>query len=286
MAAPRSSVAHPQRRPARALLCFLCLLGDVAAAAVSEHRLSLPESVPQGGLVIGRAAPGTVLEYAGHRLRVAADGSFVFGIGRDDTAPAALTARFADGTVARPGINIVSRQWAIERVDGVPEATVNPPPEIASRIASEQAAVARARERDDDRPDYRFGFIWPARGRISGVYGSQRILNGTAKNPHYGTDIAVGTGTPIKAPAGGIISFADSNLYLTGGTVLIDHGHGLSSSFLHMSRIEVKVGDAVVQGLVIGRGGQTGRASGPHLHWGMNWFEVRIDPQLLVAPMP
>ncbi|MGE3729456.1 MAG: M23 family metallopeptidase [Lysobacterales bacterium] len=263
----------------------LAVFSGLSLAADGDPRLSLPASVPQGGLVLGRAPPDTEIHYAGRRLRIAEDGSFVFGIGRDDTGPAALQARFADGTMVRPTLAIVPRLWAIERVDGVPETTVNPPPEIARRIASEQAEVARARERDDGRSDYRFGFRWPAQGRISGVYGSQRILNGTPKNPHYGTDIAVATGTPIQAPAAGIVSFADSDLYLTGGTVLIDHGHGLSSSFLHMSRIEVKLGDRVEQGQVVGRVGQTGRASGPHLHWGLNWFDVRIDPQLLVAPM-
>ena len=162
---------------------------------------------------------------------------------------------------------------------------VNPPPHIAERIAREQKRVEAARLRDDARQDYRFGFVWPLRGRISGVYGSQRILNGTPKNPHYGVDVAAATGTPIAAPAGGVVTFADPDLYLTGGTVILDHGHGLSSVFVHLSRLDVEVGDRIEQGDVLGRVGATGRASGPHLHWGMNWFDVRIDPQLIVGPM-
>ena len=267
-----------------ALLAWLGLLEPGAEARAEEQRLRLPESVPQGGLVIGEAAPGTEIRYSGRQLRLAEDGSFVFGIGRDEPGPAVLQVRFVDGELLRRELPVVRREWIVERVDGLPAATVDPPPEIAQRIAVEQAAVARARVRDDDREDYRGGFLWPAIGRISGVYGSQRILNGRPKNPHYGTDIAAATGTPIAAPAAGIVSFANSDLYLTGGTVLIDHGHGLSSSFLHLSRIEVKLGDPVIRGQVIGRVGQTGRASGPHLHWGMNWFEVRIDPELLVTP--
>lgn len=285
MPAGRHLAALWLRAQTLALAIVLAVLARPAAAA-NDPRLTLPESVPQGGLVIGRAAPGSVIEYAGRQLRLADDGSFVIGIGRDQTGTTEIIAKFSDGSVVRTRIAIITRPWSIERVDGVPEATVNPPPAIAQRIAAEQAEVARARVRDDDRADYRFGFIWPAMGRISGVYGSQRILNGSPKNPHYGTDIAAATGTPIQAPARGIVSFADSDLYLTGGTVLLDHGHGLSSSFLHMSKILVKVGDRVEQSQVIGRVGQTGRASGPHLHWGMNWFDVRIDPQLLVAPMP
>ena len=141
--------------------------------------------------------------------------------------------------------------------------------------------MADARKRDDDRNDYLAGFARPAQGRISGVYGSQRIDNGVPKSPHYGLDIAVPTGTPVKAPAAGIVSFVATDLVLTGGTVLIDHGRGLTSSFLHLSRVDVKVGDRVKQGEVFAAAGATGRASGPHVHWGFNWFDVRLDPALL-----
>ena len=120
-------------------------------------------------------------------------------------------------------------------------------------------------------------------GRISGRFGNQRIYNGTPKSPHSGMDIAAGTGTPIRAPAGGTVTLAQQDFYLTGGTVMIDHGHGIGSNFLHLSRLDVKVGDVVKQGDVIGAVGSTGRSTGPHLHWGMSWFDIRIDP-LLVLP--
>jgi murein DD-endopeptidase MepM/ murein hydrolase activator NlpD len=179
-------------------------------------------------------------------------------------------------------IAIDPRDWPVERIDGVPPKTVDPPPAIAARIAREQAAVSAARDRDDAREDFAQPFLWPVQGRISGRFGNQRVYNGTPKSPHSGMDIAAANGTPVKAPAAGIVTFAAPDLYLTGGTVLIDHGAGVSSNFLHLSRIDVKVGDRVAQGQVFGAVGATGRATGPHLHWGMNWFGVRVDPLLVL----
>lgn len=188
----------------------------------------------------------------------------------------------ADGRRESHALPVRTRDWRIERVDGVPQQTVTPDPEIAARIAREQAEVASARARDDARSDFAAGFQWPLRGRISGVYGSQRIYNGTPRSPHSGLDVAAPTGTPLRAPAPGLVTFARPDLYLTGGTVLVDHGHGVSSNFLHLSRLDVKVGDRVEAGQVIGAVGATGRATGPHMHWGMNWFDVRVDPQPLL----
>lgn len=248
------------------------------AAAEAACIADLPESVLQGALVVGRIDPGCAVSLGARALRVSAEGTFVFGVGRDAKD---VTLSVAGEPVA---LAVTARDYRIERVDGVPQSTVTPNPKIAARIAREQAEVAEARTRDDDRADFRYGFVRPAPGRVSGVYGSQRILNGTPKDPHYGLDLASPTGTPVKAPAGGIVSFAHAALYLTGGTVLIDHGHGLSSSFLHLSKVGVKVGQRIEQGEVLGAVGMTGRASGPHLHWGMSWFGVRIDPQLLIDP--
>ena len=269
-------------------------VGDVAANA-----LELPGSVPQGGLIRGKLPAGSRLsllppvpppssptpQQAATSVRVAGDGRFVIGVGRDESGPIRLLVTLPDQSQLERSIAVVARRWQIERIEGVPESTVNPPPEIAARIEREQAEVSLARQRDDDRDDFSAGFSWPLQGRVSGVYGSQRIYNGTPKSPHSGLDVAAVKGTPLRAPAGGIISFAKPDLYLTGGTVLIDHGHGLSSSFLHLSRIDVRVGERVEPGQVIGLVGATGRATGPHMHWGMNWFGVRVDPQLLVEPV-
>ncbi len=275
----------------RQLQCFTLLLSTLAGLPVAAAQgiaapLDLPDEVTQGALVLGRTAAGSEVMLGERKLRVAGDGSFLFGVGRDERGTVRVSAITADGVRSSVDVKIRARGFAIERVDGVPESTVNPPPQIAERIQREQIEVGHARERDDARQDYRFGFIWPTRGRISGVYGSQRILNGTPKSPHYGVDVAAPTGTPIHAPAGGIVSFAKPDLYLTGGTVIVDHGHGLSSVFVHLSRLDVEVGDRIEQGHVLGLVGATGRATGPHLHWGMNWFDVRLDPQLLAGPMP
>jgi hypothetical protein len=254
-------------------------------AASTSARIELPASASQGSLVIGRAPVGSRIRFAGHEVGVASDGRFVIGIARDARGPMPVHVVLPDATERTVEVAVTPRDWPIERIDGVPPATVNPPPAIAARIAAEQARVAAARQRDDARDDYHARFIWPVQGRISGRFGNQRVYNGSEGAPHSGMDIAAAQGTPVHAPAGGVISFADPDLYLTGGTVVLDHGHGVSSNFLHLSRIDVRAGDRVEQGQVIGAVGATGRATGPHLHWGMNWFDVRVDP-LLVLERP
>jgi len=273
-------------RVARNLVAALALAAAASVAPAADCAVELPASATQGGLVAGRVARGCTVEFAGRSLRLAADGGFVFGLGRDAPPSVDVTVRDPGGRTMIRSLAVAPRKWRVEHVDGVPQSTVTPAPDIAARIAREQARVMQARLRDDAREDFRAGFAWPAQGRISGVYGSQRILNGTPKDPHYGLDIAAATGTPALAPAAGIVSFAAPDLYLTGGTVVIDHGHGLSSTFIHLSRVEVRVGERVAQGQRFGAIGMTGRASGPHLHWGMNWFDVRLDPGLVVQPPP
>jgi murein DD-endopeptidase MepM/ murein hydrolase activator NlpD len=248
-----------------------------------ERRIVFPASVPQGALVFGKVPAGSVVRYAGRILRPTPYGTVVFGIGRDEQGPVRVDVQLGEGRGAEEAsIGVTPRDWPIERIDGLPPATVNPPPEIAARIEREQALVAAARLRDDDRADFAQPFAWPVQGRVSGRFGNQRIYNGATKAPHSGMDIAAAQGTPVLAPAAGLITFAHPDLYLTGGTVLLDHGHGVSSNFLHLSRIDVTVGQRVAQGQVIGAVGATGRATGPHLHWGMNWFDVRIDPLLVL----
>ena len=259
------------------------MMRAVPAFAGSTMQNGFPSTVSQGALVIGKVKPGSKIRFADRDLLATPDGIVVFGIGRDEKGPVAVDIRGPDGKHVRDEIAVTPRDWPIERVDGVPQATVEPPPAIAARIQREQAQVVAARTRDDARADFEETFIWPVEGRISGRFGNQRIYNGIPKAPHSGMDIAVPQGTPIKAPASGIVTFAAPDLYLTGGTVLIDHGHGVSSNFLHMSRIDVKVGEHVAQGQIIGAVGMTGRATGPHLHWGLSWFTVRLDPLLLAG---
>ncbi|WIH03702.1 M23 family metallopeptidase [Xanthomonas translucens pv. graminis] len=263
-------------------LAMPSLQAQAGSAASADTRSVFPASASQGALVIGKVAPGSRVQYAGRTLRVSGYGSVVFGIGRDERGPLRILVQHADGSNETIDIAVTPRDWPLERVNGVPPKTVNPPPAIAERIKREQAQVTAARDRDDDRTDFAAPFIWPVQGRISGRFGNARVYNGQPGAGHSGMDIAVPTGTPVKAPAAGVITFAAPDLYLTGGTVLLDHGYGVSSNFLHLSRIDVKVGDRIAQGQVLGAVGATGRATGPHLHWGMNWFDVRIDPLLVL----
>lgn len=261
------------------------LLLGASLIHAADSQLRIPDHLQQGQLVIGHAPRGVKIEYAGRSLHVGDDGVFVFGLDRDAPAKVTLQIRYADGNTGERTVLVAKRDYQIERVEGLPQKTVTPDPETAARIEREQARVVDARRRDDAREDFLHGFAVPVAGaRISGVYGSQRIDNGVAKAPHMGLDMAVPEGTPVHAPAAGLVTFAEPDLVLTGGTVLIDHGFGLTSSFLHMSRLDVKVGDAIKPGQVIGAAGMTGRATGPHVHWGFNWFDVRLDPALLPKP--
>ena len=269
--------------------CLIAMSGALGAfsllalpAFADSDGNAFPASAAQGALVVGKIDKGYLARYRGRELRATPYGSVVLGIGRNETDSVSVEVTDKDGRRQDIFIAVTTRDFPTEYVSGVPPKTVNPPPAIAARIAREQALVAAARERDDDRADFADKFIWPVRGRISGRFGNQRVYNGKPGSGHSGMDIAVATGTPVKAPASGIISFADPDLYLTGGTVLLDHGHGVSSNFLHLSRIDGKVGDRIKQGEVFAAVGSTGRATGPHLHWGMSWFDVRVDPQLLV----
>ncbi len=276
----------------RVLLVALALLGPAMVAVEAsaqdpvgqlvDQRVVFPASVSQGALVIGKVPAGSQVRHAGRSLRVSNYGTVVFGVGRDEAGPLQVQVRLADGREETHAIAVTRRDWPVERVNGVPPKTVNPPPAIAERIKREQAQVTAARTRDDERTDFAQSFIWPVQGRISGRFGNARVYNGQPGAGHSGMDIAAANGTPVKAPAAGVVSFANPDLYLTGGTLLLDHGFGISSNFLHLSRIDVKVGDRIEQGQVIGAVGATGRATGPHLHWGMNWFDVRIDPLLVL----
>lgn len=254
----------------------------VPAQTRADTRLVFPASVPQGALVVGKVPSGSQVSYANRTLRVSSHGSVVFGVGRDEKGPLKVDVVRPDGSAESATIVVTTRDWPVERVSGVPPKTVNPPPDIAARIKREQALVSAARDRDDDRTDFAQAFVWPVQGRISGRFGNARVYNGQPGAGHSGMDIAAPSGTPVKAPAAGVVTFAAPDLYLTGGTVLLDHGFGVSSNFLHLSRIDVKVGDRIAQGQVVGAVGATGRATGPHLHWGMSWFDVRIDPLLVL----
>ena len=268
------------------LLMALFMLPAVFPSTAIPAPTVLRGTPIQGGLLFGRAEPGSRAFLDDAEIAVSEQGDFVIGFDRDETGQRILKIAGPEGTEEVITLQIAQRQYDIERVDGLPPATVRPDPEALQRIRDEAAMVEAARSRRDDRTDYIGGFAWPASGRISGVYGSQRILNGEPGRPHYGLDIAANEGSPVYAPADGIVTLAHPGMYFSGGTIILDHGQGLSSSFLHLSRILVTAGTSVHKGDVIARVGATGRASGPHLDWRMNWLDRRVDPQLLMQDTP
>ena len=267
-------------------VAFLTLLAVAAPAAVPAAALELQGTLAQGGMVIGHVTPGTGVTLDGTPVDVdPRRGLFVAGFGRDHGPHAELVLTGPDGTRQTKRLDIAARDWNIARIDGLPPRKVTPKPEDLARIRREGALIHAARARHGTETDFLGGFIWPAEGRISGHYGDQRILNGKPRSPHLGTDIAAPVGTPIKASAGGTVSLAERDLFYTGGTVVIDHGHGLTTIYSHLATVAARPGTRVAQGDVIGTLGATGRATGPHLDWRLNWFQERLDPKLHIGPM-
>ncbi|MDZ4730706.1 MAG: M23 family metallopeptidase [Xanthomonadales bacterium] len=262
------------------------IAGVVFFPIALQAQTQISGEVIQGGLIFGQSQPGSTVTLDGESVLTSADGHFVIGFDRDESGTRELVISSPAQMPETMALTVQARQYDVERVDGLPPRTVTPDPEAAERIKQEAAMVASARRLRDQRIDYLYGFEWPAAGRISGVYGSQRVLNGEPGRPHYGLDIAAPTGDPVYAPAGGIVTLAYDDMYFSGGTLIVDHGQGLSSTFLHLSEILVETGSTVSQGDLIARIGATGRASGPHLDWRMNWLNRRVDPQLLVKGEP
>lgn len=261
-------------------LIFFCLINSNAIFA-----LTIKGDFLQGAVIRGSVEPGEKIQFNQRWLSLSEQGEFVFGIGRDASANLTLVV-YKNNQPKQHQFAVKKRQYNIQRVNGVPQATVEPSKEQQERIAREAALVGNARKGDLPFSYFIESFKWPVIGPISGVYGSQRVYNNIPGNPHYGVDIAMPVGTPVYAPAGGKVTLVHSDMFLSGGTLILDHGQGLSSTFIHLSKILVKEGDLIQQGDKIALVGKTGRASGPHLHWAMNWFAERVDPQLLVGNMP
>lgn len=267
----------------RAILFALALL--LAAPAAAQERTRLDGEAVQGGFLVGQTEPGTALMLEMRPVPVAADGTFVIGFDRDAPETAILHIRYPDGREEAKTVAIRQREFRIQRIDGVPQRYVDPPAAVIDRIIRELWQVRYARADFRDMRHFLQTFEWPVTGRITGVYGSQRIYNGVPRRYHSGLDISAVTGTPIRAPAPGIVVLT-GHLYFAGKTVILDHGHGIFSTYIHMSEIAVEEGQQVATGEVLGQVGTTGRTLGAHLHWGLNWYDVRLDPQLLMGPMP
>jgi murein DD-endopeptidase MepM/ murein hydrolase activator NlpD len=265
---------------------FLLLLTFFSANIFADSVVELRGTPEQGGLVYGHVGAGAQVRLDDIIVRTTPNGDFVIGFDRDAKPAAQLTVVARDGRSHVQKLAVKQRQYAIQRVTGVPQQTVTPPPEQLERIAKEQKLVEAARAVDSNRTEFLGPFQWPLLGPISGVYGSQRFYNGEPRRPHFGVDVAATVGTPVRAPAAATVTLAEPDLFFSGGTLIMDHGYGVSSTFMHLSRLLVKTGDRVEAGQVVAEVGATGRASGPHLDWRINWFGVHVDPQLVAAPMP
>ncbi len=264
------------------LLFFFLLFSLPALAAPPELR----GEAEQGGAVFGRAAAGAKVFLDGQAVPVDGAGRFVLGFARDAAPRAVLRVIESSGAAAEVALAVKPRAWEVQRIDGLPQDKVTPPPALLERIAADNRAIAAARARIGGRADYLSGFVSPVDGIVSGVFGAQRILNGEAKAPHSGVDIAAPMGTPVRAAADGVVSLVHSDMFYTGRTVMIDHGLGLQTVYAHLSRGDVKAGQRVRRGQTIGAVGASGRATGPHLHWGASWLDRRLDPARLVEIPP
>ncbi len=239
----------------------------------------------QGDLMVFKVEAGTLLRLNGAPLDLSPTGYFAFGFHRDDSAAVHLNIQSPNGETRQLSLTPQKRAYDIQRIDNLPGAMVTPAQEVLDRIRQDRLDVKAARAVFSEQEDALInGFGWPVWGRISGIYGSQRILNGKPRQPHYGIDIAAASGLAVRAPADGTIVMA-KDLYFTGGTVIIDHGFFVNSTYSHLTQMITPVGTHVKRGDIIGTVGSTGRSTGPHLDWRINWKQKRLDPLLLAGPL-
>ncbi len=263
------------------LTCLFC--GVVSRVVMAD--VSLQGKMEQGALIRAKTTPGTQVFLNDKPIKVTQEGAFAFGFEREAPLKQELKLVYPDGLTQIKPLTIAEKQYKIDRVNGIAKKIMQPDPEAQARAAKDSKQVRAARETFSEQTAFTQDFIWPVTGRISGVYGSQRVYNGEPGNPHYGVDVAVKTGTVVVAPADGVITLSVPDMFYSGGTMIIDHGYGVSSSFLHLHKLYVKEGDTVKQGQPVAEVGATGRVTGPHLDWRINWYQMRLDPVTLVPSM-
>lgn len=259
------------------LVIFLVLISG------SSHALNLPKEVLQGSLVIGQDNKVDQIIKDGVSIKLSKEGYYVFAVGRDRADPISVTKILNNEVVSIKKIKIIRQDYEVQRIDGLPEQMVTPlEDDIIERIIAENEVIKEKKLIETDYIFFINQFIIPTQGIISGVFGSQRILNGKPKSPHRGLDIAAAEGEPVVATNDGIVILAENDLYYTGGTIMIEHGHGVKSIYAHMSEVDVKVDEIVSKNQRIGAVGSTGRSTGPHLHWGVMFLNTYVDPALLI----
>ena len=254
--------------------------------SLDAYAVTFEGEFKQGGLLIGQVQEGQTVIYQGKTLNLTINNQFLLGLGRNAPTTTSITINRQDQEPETITLEITPRQYKIQKIEGVPAKTVSPLASDLQRIKQDASMVRESRKLVSNKQDFLKGFIKPANGPVTGVYGSQRFYNGVPKSPHYGIDYAAPIGTPVIAPADGVVTFAHNDLFYSGGTLIIDHGHGLSSTFLHLSEILVKPDQQIILGMEIAKIGATGRATGPHLDWRMNWLDQRIDPDLVLKVLP
>jgi len=259
-------------------MIYRLLLLVVFFSSTQTHAIEFKGKFIQGHYIIGKTNPDSKIFIDKKKVKVSMDGYFVFGIGKDRKLNIIITEN--DNKIIK---KIQKRKYNIQKIDGLPKKKVTPPEEFYARIKRENKLIEKARTVHTNLTFFKEKFIIPVDDAIiTGVYGSQRILNGIPKWPHYGLDFAQKKGTPIKAMNNGIVTLAEKNLFYTGATLIFDHGHGISTLYMHMNKIFVNVGDHVKKGDIVGTIGTSGRSTGPHLDIRLNWFEVRLDPQSIL----
>ena len=236
----------------------------------------------QGSFILGKTSPNSKIQIDSKKIRVSKDGFFAFGLDRDRKNDVVIKVT-KNGETKTLQKKVLKREYKIQRIDGLPPKQVTPPPEVYERIKKDNKLIGKARSLDTPYVFFKDKFIYPIdKYIITGVYGSQRILNGKPRRPHYGIDFHAPEGTSVKAMMDGEVTLAEDDMYFTGGTIIFDHGHGVSTLYMHMKEINVKVGQKIKRGQIVGTLGQSGRATGPHLDIRLNWFDVKLDPMTIL----
>jgi murein DD-endopeptidase MepM/ murein hydrolase activator NlpD len=259
---------------------------SVLAADQKAPTINISGEVQQGGLIIGKTAADNTVTLNDKKLLLSTSGDYAFGFSRDDVASYTLAIINNNGDRVEQILTPEKREYKIQRIEGIKKSIMKPNPVAVKRSAKDSKQVKAARKISTELTSFSGGFIAPIKGRITGVYGSQRVFNGVKKRPHFGLDYAGKIGDPVKAPAAGKVLLWVPDMFYSGGTMIIEHGQGISSTFLHLSKSYVKQGDMVKQGEVVAAVGNSGRTTGPHLDWRINWFDVKIDPALVLKTKP
>jgi murein DD-endopeptidase MepM/ murein hydrolase activator NlpD len=272
----------------RTMLLKLYIVSGLLFANVVSTQAETVSSEPffQGSLIVGKTKPENTVTLNGNKIKVSKQGDYALGFSRDEKNNSELLIISPSGETEKRLLKPLKRNYNIQRVNGISKKIMNPNKKAISRVGEDNKKIRAARQVDSDLTAFSQGFIAPIDGIITGVYGSQRYYNGVPKTPHYGLDYAGKKGDPVKSPADGKILMYVADMFYSGGTMIIDHGHGVTSTFLHLSDSYVKEGDDVKQGELIAAVGASGRATGPHLDWRVNWFNMRLDPALVLKLKP